>query len=211
MLPPIPRDTSPAKAEPEEAPARIYAGPPVVEFLVEHARPASVEAYREADLSIVAHPDQSRFYDPAYRRTIAAMADHVIEQEGPIFKELVIARIRDVHGFQRARDQIRDIITRAIDERYNMTEEPDGRTVLWPQSLSPQEVAPWRGLGGRSHGEVPLAELASLARLCDQPGLDEEGIVRAMQDYLKLGRLRGPTRDRLEEAVRRMRNAMRAE
>ena len=68
-------------------------------------------------------------------------------------------------------------------------------------------MAPWRGLGERSHADVPIAELASLAAACDGDGLDDEGIVRAMQDHLQLGQLRGPTRDRFEEAVKKMRSA----
>ena len=121
----------------------------------------------------------------------------------------MIARIRDAHGFQRARDQIRDIIHKAIGDRYNTTEEADGRIVLWPRSLSPQPTVLWRGLGTRNHVDVPIAELASLAAYCDARGLDDEGIVRSMQNHLELGRLKGPTRERFEEAVRLMRTAAR--
>jgi Protein of unknown function (DUF4011)/REase_MTES_1575/AAA domain/Protein of unknown function (DUF3320) len=208
ILPIIPHVASLVKLTPEKVPTRMYAGPPAAALQMERSDQIITVAYQEADINAVAHPDQSQFYDPAYRRTIAAMADYVIEHEGPIFKELVITRIRSAHGFQRARDQIRDIVTKAIGNRYQTTEEPDGRVVLWPMSQPPQQLSPWRGLGSRSHVDVPLAELASLAKSCDGLGLDDEEIVRAMQDYLKLGSLRGPTRDRFEEAVRRMRYAV---
>ena len=161
--------------------------------------------YRVADVSEIAVPEQDRFYDPGYHLVLSKMAEHVIQTEGPVFKELVIVRIREAHGFQRARDQIRDIVTRAIGTRFKTTEEADGRLVIWPHHLSPQSVAPWRGLGGRSHVDVPISELASLAAACSEEGLDDEGIVRVMQDHLQLGRLRGPTRDRFEEAVKMMR------
>ncbi|WP_424362955.1 DUF3320 domain-containing protein [Methylocystis parvus] len=203
---PVPRQTASEQQAHGSVPKNIYAeprapqqGPVQIDF--------APGIYRVADLREIASPDQGRFYDPGYRGVLAAMAEHVIQTEGPVFKELVIARIREAHGFQRARDQIRDIITRAIGDRFNVTEESDGRIVLWPRHLSPQSMAPWRSLGGRSHVDVPLAELASLAAACDGGGFDDEEIVRAMQDHFQLGRLRGPTRDRFEEAVKQMRLA----
>ena len=203
---PVPRQPASEPQAQGSVPEKFYAEPstPHTEPVRRDFAPAT---YRVADLQQIAPPDQGRFYDAGYRQILAAMAEHVIETEGPVFNELVITRIREAHGFQRARDQIRDIITRAIGNRFNTTGESGGRIVLWPRHLSPQSMAPWRGLGERSHADVPIAELASLAAACDGDGLDDEGIVRAMQDHLQLGQLRGPTRDRFEEAVKKMRSA----
>ena len=202
--PPIPREPASQHQASVSAPDKVYAKPPTPQQTPTRMDPVP-GAYRVADLRKIATPAQDRFYDLDYRRTLAATAEHVIQVEGPVFKEIVITRIREAHGFQRARDQIRDIITRAIGSGFNTSEEPDGRVVLWPRHLTPDSATPWRGLGGRNHGDVPAAELAGLAAVCDAGGLDEEGIIRAMQGHLQLGRLSGLTRGRFEEAVKRMR------
>lgn len=202
---PIPRQASPEQQAQASVSEKTYS-----DLRTPHQGVGRVElapeTYRTADLHDIAYPDQDQFYDPGYHKVLTAMAEHVVATEGPVFKELVIARIREAHGFQRARDQIRNIITRAIGDQFNVTEEFDGRIVLWPRHLSPQSMAPWRGLGGRSHFDVPLPELASLAAACDGGGFDDEAIVRAMQEHFQLGRLRGPTRVRFEQAVKQMRS-----
>jgi hypothetical protein len=164
------------------------------------------DVYRTVNIRDIVAPDQGRFYDRDYQSILEIMVERVIETEGPVFKDLVIARIREAHGFQRARDQIREIITRAIGNRFKTTQEFDGRVVLWPQLLTPKATVPWRGLGERTHVEVPICELASLAIVYEKDGIDDEGIVRAMQEHLQLGRLHGSTRDRFEEAVKQMRS-----
>jgi hypothetical protein len=61
---------------------------------------------------------------------------------------------------------------------------------------------PYRGAGGREHGDIPLPELAGLAEILRRGGLeDEEEIVRGMQDHFNLGRLAASTRERFETAV----------
>jgi hypothetical protein len=129
------------------------------------------------------------------------MVDHVVEFEGPIFQELVITRIRAAHGFQRARDQIRSVILSAVGNRFPTTDE-DGETIVWPSSQPPRSVVPWRGEGGRDYSQIPLPELASLARLLAEPGMDEEEVLLAMKAYFGLERLRETARDRFKRAYR---------
>ncbi|MEI6572569.1 MAG: DUF3320 domain-containing protein [Alphaproteobacteria bacterium] len=157
--------------------------------------------YRIAKISDIIQPDQDRFYDTDYRGSLATMVEYVIETEGPIFRDLIITRIREAHGFQRARDQIRDIVTKAIGNKFRSSVEADGRSVLWPNLVQPTSVFQWRGLGGRNHLDIPICELSGLASLVNKDGMSIEDIVRSMQEYLQLGRLHGTTRQRFEEAA----------
>ncbi len=52
----------------------------------------------------------------------------------------------------------------------------------------------------RSHADVPLCELASLAALFAQDGGDREEVVRRMALEFDLGRFRSATRERFERA-----------
>ena len=202
---PIPQELLPQLKAHVSTTDKVYAKPPTLQIDPAQMNFAA-NIYRVADLREIAVPAQDRFYDTDYRQTLATMAEHVIQIEGPVYREIVISRIREAHGFQRARDQIRDIVIRAIGDDFKTTEETDGRIVVWPRHLTPNFMAPWRGSGVRHHGDVPVAELAGLAAACDTGGMDEERIIRAMQDLLQVGRLRGPTRDRFEEAVKRMKS-----
>jgi hypothetical protein len=61
---------------------------------------------------------------------------------------------------------------------------------------------PYRGAGGREHGDVPLLELAGLADLLRTPGLeDDEDLIPDMQEHFGLGRLAISTRQRFEAAI----------
>ena len=61
---------------------------------------------------------------------------------------------------------------------------------------------PYRGAGGRDHGDIPTPELAGLAEVLRAEGLDETEIVRGMQAHFGLGRLAASTRERFETAVK---------
>jgi very-short-patch-repair endonuclease len=78
----------------EQEPVRLYANvvpnPKTVEIPPVDSR---VETYREANPAEVATPEQSRFYDPAYRPELRKMVDHVISVEGPIYFDLLVDRI----------------------------------------------------------------------------------------------------------------------
>jgi hypothetical protein len=71
-----------------------------------------------------------------------------------------------------------------------------------PQDAAPGAKSPYRGAGGREHGDVPLPELAGLADFLRAQGLeDEEDLIRGMQEHFGLGRLAISTRQRFEAAI----------
>ena len=148
-------------------------------------------------------PDRDRFYDVTYRRDLRSMIDHVVEIEGPIYFDVLIDRIARVHGFQRSGENVQRIIGSALGlTRFPITKDGD-RKVVWPKDTETASKTPFRGSGGREHGDIPLCELAGLAQLMhSRQGLeDEEEIIRGMQEHFGLGRLASSTRERFEAAV----------
>ena len=161
----------------------------------------SAETYREANPAEVATPDQSRFYDPTYRPELRKMVDHVISVEGPIYFDLLVDRISRAHSFQRAKQTIREIIRSALGRgRYPHTED-DGQQLIWPAEADTKSPCAWRAGGSRHHNQIPLVEIAGLARnlLAAEP--DDEEIVRSIQEAVGLARLTTPTRERFLRAI----------
>jgi very-short-patch-repair endonuclease len=188
--------------EPEPESERLYADA----FPCPMAVQTAIEVYRTADPAEVATPDRTRFYDVAYRSELRTMIDHVIGVEGPVYFHVLVDRISRAHGFQRAKGMIRDIITSALGQgRFPHTKD-DGHELIWPVGADTKALRPWRGAGTRDHHEIPLVELASLATPLVAASLDDETVIRSMQEKLRLTRLTTPTRERLERAVERARN-----
>jgi hypothetical protein len=158
--------------------------------------------YIKADPSTVAVPDRERFYDVAYRGNLRNMIDYVVEIEGPIYFDVLIDRIARAHGFQRSGETVQRIIRAALGRaRFPATREGD-REIIWPQNAAPGARSPYRGAGGREHGDVPLPELAGLADFLRAQGLEEdEDLIRGMQEHFGLGRLAISTRQRFEAAI----------
>jgi Protein of unknown function (DUF3320) len=160
-----------------------------------------VETYREANPAEVATPEQSRFYDPAYRPELRKMVDHVISVEGPIYFDLLVDRISCAHNFQRARHAIRNIIRSALGRgRYPHTQD-DGQELIWPAGADTKTLSPWRAGGPRHHSQVPLVELAGLVRHLLTVELNDEDLVRNIQEVVGLARLATPTRERFLRAI----------
>jgi very-short-patch-repair endonuclease len=178
--------------------AKVYArGPEPTE-----ARVTATVTYAKADPGAVATPDRERFYDVGYRGDLRNMIDHVIEIEGPIYFDVLIDRIARAHGFQRSGETVQKIIRAALGRsRFPATKDGD-REIVWPKNVVTGEKIPYRGAGGREHGDVPLPELAGLADLLRTQGLeDDEDLIRGMQEHFGLGRLAISTRQRFEAAI----------
>ena len=167
------------------------------------AEPAATPGiYAKADPSTVAAPDRERFYDVSYRTNLRKMIDHGVDIEGPIYFDVLIDRIARAHSFQRSGETVQRIIRAALGRgRFPTTRDGD-REVIWPQNAAPGDKSPYRGAGGREHGDVPLPELASLAYYLRAQGLEEnEDLIRGMQEHFGLGRLATSTRQRFEAAI----------
>ncbi|MGO9741679.1 MAG: DUF3320 domain-containing protein [Roseiarcus sp.] len=164
--------------------------------------------YRVADLVAEGfRPDREKFYESVYRPTLRRMAARVIEIEGPIFEDCLVSRIAAAHGFGRSGGQIRSTITDVVDRRFPRSVENDGereRTIYWPEGGGGYALPAFRSTprAVRDHADIPLVELASLARQFIDNGADEEEAVRRMAVAFELNRLRASTRERFEAAVK---------
>ena len=194
QLPPEPANDCERVEEP-----RIYAHGPTPTA----PEPAAMlGTYAKADASTVAVPDRERFYDVTYRGDLRNMIDHVIEIEGPIYFDVLIDRIARAHSFQRAGETVQRIIRAALGHSRFPTTRDGDREIIWPQNATPGAKAPYRGAGGREHGDVPLPELAGLADVLRKQGLeDNEDLIRGMQEHFGLGRLAISTRQRFDAAI----------
>lgn len=125
----------------------------------------------------------------------------LIGEEAPIYADLLVQRIARAHGFSRAVSRIRETVLAAAGAAYPRTTD-DERILLWHEDQDATAIFAFRGRAdARDHSDIPIVELAGLARLYLSEGADREEAVRRMAQELDLGRLRAATRERLERAV----------
>ncbi|GLK77679.1 hypothetical protein GCM10008171_29330 [Methylopila jiangsuensis] len=199
---PAPSDDAP----PEEVdPARDDAGPAVL--YAERSVPAPAERpdpepeRAEAPAPVVAL-DAARFYDPDYQETLRAFVRQALAAEAPLYDDVLVRLVARAHGFGRTGSRIRDAVLAAISADHAQVEEGE-RRVVWPEARAPAEIIAYRGAAGeaRNHGDIPLCELAGLAREI-RDGSWGGDLVRQIAARFELTRLEASTRARFEQAIR---------
>jgi very-short-patch-repair endonuclease len=185
---------------PVEPRAPVYADMPTPIAPAAHGAGPIYSVANLSDCGLVLEAD--RFYDPLYRSTLRALVAHIIRIEGPIFEDVVIRRVARAHGFARTGDKIRAAVLKAVDSRFPRSEESD-RPIYWPEASNPHGLSVFRRslAAERDHGDVPLTELASLARRYLDDGADHDETLRLMAQDFQLGKLRETTRIRLLSAI----------
>jgi very-short-patch-repair endonuclease len=161
------------------------------------------KTYEKSNPGAVVTPDRNRFYDVSYRLDLRRMVDHVVEVEGPIYFDVLVDRIARAHGFQRSGETVQKIIVAAVGRNRFPSSRDSDREIIWPKDATTGLKTPYRGAGGREHGDIPLPELAGLAeKMRVEHGLEDfEDIIRGMQEHFGLGRLAATTRERFEKAI----------
>lgn len=160
--------------------------------------------YAVANVELVGlKPNREAFYDIGYRPTLRRMAAHIIGIEGPIFEDLLVQRIARAHGFGRAAGKIREIVLDVVERRFPRSNE-GSRKIFWPEGADKSQLPPFRSgsLDDRDHLDIPLVELASLARRFLDEGAEPQEAAVLIGRELNLGRLREAARVRFEEAAR---------
>jgi hypothetical protein len=129
------------------------------------------------------------------------MATYIILQEGPIFLDLLARRIAGAHGLARATQKLLETCGE-ITERFPHTTE-GSRKIIWPENADVKKLTPFRCAprDARDHFDIPLQELASLARRFLADGQTPEKTLVLMSRELGLGRIVSTTRPRLVEAA----------
>jgi hypothetical protein len=131
------------------------------------------------------------------------MVEHVVTTEGPIYFDLLVDRSSAPTGSSGPSTRSGTLIIRSAlgRGRYPHTHE-DGQEVIWPAGADTKVLPSFRPGGSRHHTQIPLVELANLARHFLGVEIDDEELVRAMQEALSLGRLTTPTRERFLRAIK---------
>ena len=173
----------PSPAEPR---APVYADMPTPIAPATHGEGPIYSVANLSDCGLVLEAE--RFYDPLYRSTLRALVAHIIRIEGPIFEDVMIRRVARAHGFARTGDKIRTAVLKAVDPRFPRSQEAD-RLVYWPAAANSNVLCAFRrsSAAERDHGDVPLIELASLARRHLENGADQDETVRLMARDFGLG------------------------
>ncbi len=192
-------DPQPARAS---APPRLYAdraGPSTAPAVP--VAPPAARIYRIADFADLGLPiEPERFYDAAYRPTLAAMVAHVLAVEAPLYEDVLIRRIARAHGLNRVGPLIRAAVSDQVDASVARSDDDD-RVVLWPSGQEPRASVPYRSADAsvRTHLDTPMAELVGLAGTLRSDASEAER-VKAMGQTLGLFRIEAAARARFERA-----------
>jgi very-short-patch-repair endonuclease len=165
------------------------------------------QEYRFADIFIEDH-DGDLIYEEYYRSRLQALVAEVIESEAPIYLELVVERIARAHGKQKAGRIIHERVISAIPEECRRSADSD-RIVIFGKNADPRRIVALRPSKSnwRSHRDIPLVELASLALPLIRAKKTDDEILSHYVRSFKLARLRLPTRIRFEKAISIARSA----
>ncbi|MGF7159194.1 very-short-patch-repair endonuclease [Rhodoligotrophos appendicifer] len=159
--------------------------------------------YVEADLLADGiSPNPNVFYDAAYRPKIRAMAAQILTVEAPLYEDILFQKIAKAHGFLGTGVTIRQTIRSALGSMLESRTENE-RRVVWLAGPVTPHVVPFRmsDANVRSHADIPICELASLAAAFLQEGGDEEEVVRRMTGLFSLSKLHPTTRSRFLAAI----------
>jgi very-short-patch-repair endonuclease len=150
------------------------------------SKPSTYEVADVASIGLTPRPDL--FYEPRYTPLLRRMVAHVIEVEGPIYHDVLVTRIARVHGFQRNGGNIQTLVLAAVDRCFPRTKE-DGRKVFWKTGSRTDFPVPCRSSSKdiRSHIDIPIIELAGLAEPFVRLRMNDEQVLRRMQNNSSLG------------------------
>lgn len=157
--------------------------------------------YRPAELEI-APEDFNRLCEHDYEADLKCLIDLVIEVEAPIYKDVLIERIARAHHKGRVGRIIQDTVSSAISTEHTIVKEED-REVVFLKNTILNQLVPFRSSSSeqRSHRDIPLIELASLARPLITSGVSDADSLSYMTMKLGMARLREHTRLRFVAAI----------
>ena len=143
--------------------------------------------------------DPEAFYSDDYERRLSAMLDHVIDIEGPIHEDVLVRRIARHHGFQRAGQQIRDMVLNLAKRRRGKTREKSS-LFFWPKGTVKERIVPAR-YEGRDDELLKIDYICAEELRAINNALSLGGDAVAISRALGIVRLSQSSRDRIEDAV----------
>lgn len=145
-----------------------------------------------------------RFYDDQHLPALREKCLTLIDSAGPMHMYYLAERVARAYGFARTGKVIRRRVWTAVGGARKMTEEADRTHIVWPASMEPVPVMPYRGTvvegEPRPWDATPYPERLGLA----VDVLRAHGAARGvavMAEAIGLGRLREQRRLELEELL----------
>ena len=150
------------------------------------------------------------YTDPLYQeatQTITAdMVRLIAKQEAPVLLDQLVRRIAvEGYGYSRTGSRITGIIEPLV-RKHAYLEESHGDDLVWFKEEQLQDDLVFRipDTGSNSDrviAEVPLVELAVLAKEFIHGGLDNDELIRQMGALIGVKTVRGSSRDRVRRAI----------
>jgi len=145
--------------------------------------------------------DAGAFYKLQYRPTLRAMVAFVIEQEAPIFDDVIATRIAQAHGFQQVGNQILKLVVQEIDPDL-MTDVEGGRRIIWRKGMEKESLR-FRIASNevRGYGDIPLVELSRGVKCFVDAKVSREEIRFKMADLFGFRRSGPAFKRRIDAAI----------
>jgi very-short-patch-repair endonuclease len=178
----------------------------VAESAEEFAASGDTAPASAAPPDLTAGLDPERFYDIDYVPRLTTLVEVILRAEAPMRDEQLAQRVARAHGFQRTGRRIRDAVFALVPRGCAITKESEA-AFIWPPSIAPSSWSVFRDPGRgeqRDPADVPIEELAALARRVLHGAADEEAALILMRDACGLAKLRDATRERCEAAIRKV-------
>ena len=126
------------------------------------------------------------------RQILSAIVLAEITKSAPIRLDRLVQKVARQHGFHRAGHEIQDRVTVSIPRACKRTTDSAG-VFVWPERMDPSSCSQFRRPSpGQAidPAEIPIEELAALARDCLACHADVEATLLAMRDACGLTKLR---------------------
>ena len=172
-----------------------------------NARTGGRQPYQHADFAHISERiDPDRFAEPEYGQVIAEMIKHAVEIEAPIEKSALATVIARAHGFKRTGNLIAERVERIGRKLFHYRQERSGRIFVWRDRGHSDALTTWRKPSDedrkRPIEDIPEEEIILAAK--EFPFDDD--VPRAIAGAFGFSRLRAPSRERIEEALKGMAN-----
>ena len=145
-----------------------------------------------------------QYFDRQADKAVRQIAQRVVETESPLLLEEASRRVA-LAGCEIARASVRVLERSGAQVRQvGVVKKLAGEELVFRDAAQAAAPLVWRapsGAASRGIPEIPLVELAALAKELLPLGLDGDALIREMGARIGLGSVRGSSRQRVERAV----------
>ncbi|OSI65598.1 hypothetical protein BSZ21_20995 [Bradyrhizobium canariense] len=139
-----------------------------------------------------------QIYEESHGERLMLLIAQIVRTEAPIFENCLAKRAADSLGLSRASKKFSQLVTSMTEGQFTKSSEGE-RVVVWAENAETDALIPFRETK-RHHFDIPLAELAWLARECWLKSSTLELTLAAMRQKLHLASIR-ESRSRFVKAI----------